>query len=181
MSSRKKPQVPHLTVVPDLNKFGFVLLPLEGKKPIVKRWNTLTATPDKLFVFEGRNIGILTGRPSGLTVLDIDVKDDGMTIWNNISTSYPAFNTPIATTPNGGIHIYFQYNKHLHSFSRFKLRDRNIGWDLLNDDRLVVAPPSIHPKTNKKYKWIVSPHSTKVAPMPKWLESYLINVKSISK
>ena len=168
-------KIPYLSVVPELTSYGFVALPLDGKKPIFKRWNKLEATPDRLYVFENYNIGVLTGLVSGITVLDIDVKDDGLDVWNSISSAYPEIVTPMVRTGSGGIHIYFQYNKKIHSFSRFKLRGRKIGWDLMNNDRLVVAPPSI---TTNKYEWIVSPKKVPLASMPWWLEEYLLNVKS---
>ena len=62
--------------------------------------------------------------------------------------------------------------------SKIILRGHNIGWDLLNDGRQVVAPPSIDINTKKKYKWIVSPSTTPCAIMPKWLEAYLTWAKS---
>lgn len=172
--------ISHLTVVPELTSYGFIVIPLDNKKPIFKRWNKITQTPERLFVFEGHNIGILTGQSSGITVLDIDIKDEGLKVWNNISMAYPEIMTPMSKTPSGGLHFYFRFNKKLHSFSRFKLRNRPIGWDLLNNDRLVVAPPSINTITKKKYKWIISPQKTPFAPMPQWLEDYLTNVKSFS-
>ena len=180
MPPKNKYDISYMKVVPELTNYGFVALPLIGKKPIYKRWNTLTKTPEKLFVFEGYNVGILTGKVSGITVLDIDIKQNGMKLWKSISTAYPEFTTPTVRTPTGGLHMYFRYNKNISSFSTFKLRDCSIGWDLLNNDRLVVAPPSIHPKTHQKYKWVVSPNTAKLSAMPNWLEQYLMNVKSLS-
>lgn len=171
--SKKESLIRYQELVPELNSFGFVVIPLDNKKPLFKRWNQLTKTPDKLYIFEGRNLGVLTGQASGITVLDIDVKDGGMVLWKNISLSYPEIITPISQTPSGGLHIYFRYNKNLHSFSKFKLRQKQIGWDLLNNDRQVVAPPSINPLTKKKYKWMVSPKDTPFSVMPDWLERYL--------
>lgn len=175
-TKKSKLVIPYLEVIPKLNSFGFVLIPLNEKKPTLKRWSHLKATPDHLYVFEKRNIGILTGQASNITVLDIDTKDEGLKVWKSLSSVYPEIVTPMVITPGGGLHIYFQYNKNLHSFSRFKLRGRSIGWDLLNNERQVVAPPSIINK--KKYKWIASPKTTIIEPMPKWLEEYILNVKS---
>ena len=176
--SKPKSKIPYLEVIPRLNGFGFVVIPLNDKKPILKQWNKLLKTPEHFYIFENRNIGILTGHVSGITVLDIDIKDDGLKIWSNISSSYPDIVTPMVKTPSGGIHLYFRYNKNLHSFSRFKLRGHSIGWDLLNNERQVVAPPSMNYITKKKYKWLLSPVTTSIESMPKWLEDYLMNAKS---
>lgn len=170
--------IPYLKVIPELSGFGLVMIPLYNKRPIFKQWNKLTHTPKQLEVFKGYNIGILTGQASGITVLDIDVKEGGLQMWNNLSAAYPEIITPIAKTASNGLHIYFRYNKKLHSFSRYTLRNKRIGWDLLNNDRQCVAPPSVILDSRKKYKWIVSPNEASFAPMPQWLEDYLLNVKS---
>ncbi len=164
-------------VVPELTSYGFVAIPLKGKRPFFSQWNKLTRTPDKLTVFDGYNIGILTGEASGITVLDVDKKDHGMKIWNSISSAYPEIITPMAYTASGGLHIYFRYNKKLRSFSRYDLRGKAIGWDLMNNDRLVVVPPSTITAKNK-YKWKASPAKVDFAKMPKWLEEYLLSVRS---
>lgn len=169
--------IPYSKVVPELSSYGFVVIPLKGKRPFFQQWNKLTHTPDKLTVFDGHNIGVLTGQASGITVLDIDIKDNGMKIWNSISAAYPEISTPIVRTASGGLHIYFRYNKKLRSFSRFNLRGKTIGWDLLNNDRQAVAPPSLI-TAKAKYKWKVSPTKVELAKMPKWLEDYLLSVRS---
>ena len=174
--AKKKEDNIYLSVVPELSTYGFVVMPLDGKRPILKAWNKLTHTPEKLYTFHGHNIGVLTGEASGITVLDIDLKDDGIKVWENISSSYPEIKTPMVMTASGGLHIYFQYNKKLHSFSRFNLRGKMIGWDLLNNDRQAVAPPSI--VNNNVYKWIITPKNVSFSQMPLWLEAYLLTMKS---
>jgi hypothetical protein len=164
-------------VVPELSGYGFVAIPLDDKRPILKNWNKLDKTPSRLYVFQNRNIGILTGRVSGITVLDIDIKNDGLELWTRLSSSYPEIKTPVVQSPSGGLHIYFRYNKKLHSFSRFTLRGKTIGWDLLNNDRQAVVPPSKNMTTGKEYKWLVSPEQCDFASMPQWLEDYLMKCK----
>lgn len=163
-----------------LNDYGFVVMPLEGKRPILKNWNHLQKTPERLFVFQNRNIGVLTGNISGITVLDIDVKNNGLGTWEHLSMSYPIFKTPMVKTPSGGLHLYFRYNKKIHSFSKFHLRGSTIGWDLLNNDRQVVAPPSFIDTPSKNYKWVITPEETDFIHMPQWLENYLLHCKSFS-
>ncbi len=161
-----------------LTRLHFVLMPLVGKRPIISNWNHLKSTPSDMKVFSERNVGVITGKISGITVLDIDVKEQGMAAWQRLSKSFPMIETPCVRTPSGGLHIYFKYNKKLKSFSRFSLRGNRIGWDLLNDDRQAVLPPSRIEK--KKYRWIISPETTQLSRMPKWLEDYLTNCKSFS-
>lgn len=160
-----------------LKGYRFVVMPLNGKVPILRRWNKLTHTPEQDYIFKDRNFGVVTGSISRITVLDIDVKDNGIKVWKNLSSSYPAIETPTVKTPSGGLHLYFEYTSTIPSFSRFELRGKKIGWDLLNNDRQVVAPPSV--VNDKKYKWIVSPEKVPFAPMPEWLETYLLTMKSV--
>jgi len=168
-------------IVLELTNYGLVVMPLDNKCPILKNWNKLEKTPSRLYIFQNRNIGILTGRISGITVLDIDMKNDGLTIWNNLSSAYPEIKTPMVRSPSGGLHIYFRYNKKLHSFSRFNLRGKPVGWDLLNNDRQAVVPPSKNPITKKAYTWIINPKECEFAPIPQWLEDYLLKCKSFDQ
>jgi Bifunctional DNA primase/polymerase, N-terminal len=168
----------YLTVVPRLSSLGLVVIPLEDKRPILQGWNRLEKTPERLYVFENRNLGILTGHVSGITILDIDVKDHGLETWMKISSVYPDIYTPTVRTSSGGLHIYFKYNKRLHSFSRFTLKGTKIGWDLLNNDRQAVVPPSKNSITKKAYEWVVSPFDVGFVNVPSWLEEYLLTCKS---
>lgn len=174
---KKNKQENNAAIIPKFISYGFVVMPLDGKKPILKNWNKLEKTPERLYIFENKNIGVLTGEASGITVLDIDLKDNGMKVWNCISSSYPEIITPMVHSPNGGLHIYFRYNKKLSSFSRFTLRGKKVGWDLLNNDRQAVVPPSVDKDSKKKYKWHISPDVAPIIEMPKWLEDYLIHAK----
>ena len=103
----------------------------------------------------------------------IDKKDNGMETWNRISSVYPPIHTPIVKTQSGGLHIYFRFNKKLHSFSRFTLRGKKIGWDLMNNNRQVVIPNS-----ENEYSWKVSIEDTPIAVMPNWLDEYLTRCKT---
>jgi len=162
--------------ISELTDFGFVIIPLEKKVPILKKWNQIKKTPEHRYLFEKHNIGALTGEVSGITLLDIDIKDDGMKQWKCLSSAYPEIHTPMVKSASGGIHIYFRYNNKLHSFSRFKLNGKYVGWDLLNNDRQAVVPPS--KIGSRRYSWVVSLHEAKLASMPKWLEDYLLLCKS---
>ncbi len=161
--------------IQDLISHGFVLMPLNERLPIIRHWHRLTDTPKNLNMFHSHNVGILTGKISGITILDIGSKSIGMKLWNNLSSCYPTVITPIAKTSSGKLHIYFKYNSKVHSSNNFKLRGSSIDWDLLNNDRYVIAPGStvkVNGKS-KDYKWMVSPHDASIVSMPQWLEEYL--------
>jgi hypothetical protein len=166
------PSISQTKALDEYKRRKFVVIPLNGKRPFFKNWSTLDHTPLDRSVFDHKNIGILTGRSSKITVLDVDSQDGGMTLWNKIRKLYPTILTPTVATPGHGVHIYFKYNPKLPSTSKLHLNGQTIGWDILNDGRQVVAPPSDH------YKWIQPFTDATLAKMPLWLEQYILLLKT---
>ena len=158
------------------HRHKFVCIPLNGKVPFYKRWTEISHTPKEPHTFDGHNIGILTGKISKLTVLDIDAQDQGVIIWNKIRKLYPEFTTPMVSTPNKGFHLYFKYNPKLPSTSKLHLDGQTIGWDVLNEGRQVTTVPSV--LYGKKYRWVHSLEDTPIIKMPQWLENYILLLKS---
>jgi hypothetical protein len=92
------------------------------------------------------NIGIVTGRVSGITVVDLDGKDAVEFARKN---NFPA--TPLVKTGRDfGFHEYYRYREGIRNFQK---RDDLPGIDLRGDGGYVIAPPSIH-WSGKRYKWI---------------------------
>lgn len=162
------PSEQQLSALLDYKRHKFIAIPLNGKRPFFKKWTQIDHIPHDLNVFNHKNIGILTGKASNLTVLDIDKQDQGVTHWNKLKKMYPEIITPMVITPNKGLHIYFKYNPKLSSTSKLHIAKQTIGWDILNDGRQVVAPPST------QYKWIHKLDTIPIAKMPKWLEQYIL-------
>lgn len=136
------------------------------KYPYLKNWQKITKSKT---IHEGENVGALTGKVSNITVIDIDKKDNGIITWNKLISCYPEFKTATVKTPFGGIHVYFKYNKKLKSSIKLKINNKLIGWDVLNDGKQAVLPPSV--VDGKKYKWIIR---EPIITMPKWLEEYIL-------
>ncbi len=89
------------------------------------------------------NIGIATGRASGLVVVDVDPRNGGM-------DSLPALRLPdtmTAQTGGGGYHFYFRANGQV--LPKRRLRP---GVDLQGEGAYVVAPPSAH--VQGVYAWL---------------------------
>lgn len=87
------------------------------------------------------NIGILTGRESGLAVLDVDPRNGGLESFAMLEDYYGRFPSTLKVlSGGGGFHLYFRYpNEGIRS--RANLYP---GLDLKADSGYVVAPPSIH-------------------------------------
>jgi archaellum biogenesis ATPase FlaH len=84
------------------------------------------------------NIGIVTGKISGITVVDIESGGK----WDD----YPV--TQTARTGGGGVHLYYRYAEGVQN----KARIRELT-DIRGNGGYVVAPPSAH-ASGKKYEWI---------------------------
>jgi hypothetical protein len=99
------------------------------------------------------NIGIATGRESGLLVVDLDGKNH-----------YPFPPTTVARTGKGQ-HIYLLHPPHaLRNHVRL-LPDL----DIRGQGALAVAPPSRH-ANGERYRW---QHWADLAPVPPWLLAHL--------
>lgn len=125
------------------------------------------------------NIGLLTGRKSGIFVLDIDIKADAEIPYNGEITfeimqeKYkcllgenftPLPRTLTAISGSGCHHLYFKYNLDLTSkTSQSKI---GLGLDIKSDDGYIVAPPSNH-KSGNKYQWFGV--NTPIEDAPDWL------------
>ena len=124
----------------------------------------------------GANIGLATGRASGVYVLDIDVKpdQDGFASLNGVEAEIGAApETLSAETGTGGRHLYFA--------AADVPADRRVtigqglkpGIDLRGDGGYVVLPPSCN--ASGAYRWVSSKGSGPAA--AGWLLRFLDAVK----
>jgi hypothetical protein len=155
--------------------FNLVSLPMSGKQILIPNWQKKTKTVHPSYI--NQNIGLLTGKVNGITVLDIDIKDNGMKLFSKLIKLHPDIKTPTVKSPNNGIHLYFQYNKILPNSNRILVDGERIGWDIKNDGSIITSPPSIYPGTDKRYKWVKgkSLNDLDIIAMPNWLEKYILD------
>lgn len=95
------------------------------------------------------NIGIATGKTSGLVVVDIDPRNgaDLAAFWRAADLDSVQLGTVITGTD--GRHLYFRYPAGVTVASRAHFVE---GIDLKADGGYVVAPPSVHPN-GVLYAW----------------------------
>jgi KaiC/GvpD/RAD55 family RecA-like ATPase len=155
-NTQPKEQSAHLAAALDYARQGIMVFPLEprGKKPLgrlapngvknatveeatIRRW--WTDTPDA-------NIGIATGRASGVTVVDVDGEEGEKALANILHGAEPL--TRQAKTGKGR-HLFFSY------IEGVKNSAGTLGakLDIRNDGGYVVAAPSIHP-SGHAYTWL---------------------------
>jgi putative DNA primase/helicase len=148
--------------------------PNKGKHPRTAQGSTdATTNEDTIRVwweydFPCSNVGIRTGKESGLVVLDVDPRHGGDESLRQLEAQHgPLPETPTVRTGGGGQHFYFQH-------PGFRVPSRSsvlgAGLDIRGDGGSVVAPPSLH-VSGGQYRWEPgkSPEQIQLAPLPAWL------------
>jgi hypothetical protein len=154
---------------------GWAVLPVvpKGKVPLT-RHGLLDATHDGDQVerwwrrWPQANVGIATGPPSGLLVVDLDGRE-GLGSWARLEARYGVAMTLEASTGGGGVHLLYGY-----------LQDADLGnsagrlgegIDTRGRGGYIIAPPSIHP-SGRRYAWTGSGDAP-IATTPAWLVELL--------
>lgn len=120
---------------------GFSIMPVGAdKRPLLKTWKpyqTKAAGESQIEKwweqFPNANIGVITGKVSGITVIDVDTYKGGK------ADQFPK--TFTVQTGNGGLHLYYKYSEGL-TISANAYPDMP-GIDIRNDGGYVVGPYSV--------------------------------------
>lgn len=122
---------------------GYSIIPVgKDKRPLLASWKEYQdrlPTEDEIkewyTKWPAANIGIVTGKVSGITVVDVDsYKENTATV-----AKFPK--TLTVKTGNGGFHLYYEYTPGL-TVSANAYSDLP-GVDIRSDGGFVVAPPSV--------------------------------------
>lgn len=101
------------------------------------------------------NIGLVTGKLSGLCVVDIDPRNGGTNDGLTITIS--------SRTGGGGRHYFYKYYPDLHCKNGLRA-----GVDFKTDGGYVVLPPSQHNSGNY-YEWVIPPGKIEFNTLPPWI------------
>lgn len=119
---------------------GWTIIPVgPHKKPLISWKAFQSERPTREQVenwwhdYPDANVGIVTGKVSGLTVIDIDT-DSGKAAFAKLVDG--DFKSPVVHTPKGGKHIYCQFHPFGNNCKAIE------GIDLRSEGGYVVAPPS---------------------------------------
>jgi len=143
-------------------------IPAGRKKPRIswESYQTERASEEKIHkwweIWPDANIGIVTGRVSGIVVVDADGAEGAATL-EEIGDDEP---TTTSRTGSGGTHQFYRSDEdgpELRNFGR-----RAPGLDFRGEGGFVVAPPSVHPNGNR-YEWILPPEQQPPAQVPGWV------------
>lgn len=144
---------------------GFSIIPVNiNKQPIIpyKKFYENRATKEEVESwferYENLQIGVLTGAISGITVVDIDIRNGGS------NKQYIDIITPTVQTGGGGWHYYYKYEKGIGSKP-----NAFPGIDIKSDKGFVMIPPSRSRKGI--YEWIHSIFDVPLVPLPEHILS----------
>lgn len=159
----------------------FVIFPCNADKtPCVRHWNKITYK-DTIELYskqelEFTNIGLQCGKESGVIVIDIDTKDNGMEYWQMLLNKHnysQDINTLITITSSLGKHYYFKYVESMDDWTSInkifsnKEQGEKVGIDLRTKNGYVIIPPSVHIKYNRVYTF--NDINKPIANIPSWL------------
>jgi len=148
-----------------INEFIKIPIKKNNKDPPLIGYKNIKCSADVKHNFKNCNVAYLTGKLSGITVIDVDLYKKGCNdIWNDLIKENGDINTLTTKTPSGGLHYYFKYNAAVHQTQNHK---DNI--DIRSDGGYIMSPPSSI--NGNAYKYI---NDSEPADMPEWLLNYLI-------
>lgn len=146
--------------------------PTPAKHPRVMRWQEVATTEEKQIREWWRqspsaNIGVATGKASGIVVIDVDTKSDGYASLLSLESEHGALpKTLTARTGSGGLHILFKYPDGAEIKNLQASKKLGSGLDVRGKGGFVVAAGSIHASGNR-YEWVDA--DAKIEEMPAWL------------
>ena len=164
---------------------GWRVIPIRPgeKRPGMDRWVEVATTDhDKIEDWWSRwsnfGVGVVTGSPSHLFVVDVDEHDPAMsgseTLADLEATYGPLPETVECHTGSGGRHLYFTAPVEIRNDAGKRLGP---GLDIRGEGGQVLAPPTIHPN-GREYVWELEhgPDDCGVAEAPGWLVRLLTAV-----
>ena len=116
-------------------------------------WKDATTDPKKIrtWKWQTANIGIATGRESGLLVINVDPRNHGLDSIKELQGKLGKLPPgPRVQTGGGGWHVYLR-----HPPGPVRKTSGMPGIDIKTDGGFVVAPPSAH-ISGDAYKWRVT-------------------------
>lgn len=114
--------------------------------------------------FPAANIGVACGEISGILVVDIDPKNDGMVSIKSLKSQGHTFPHTISVrTPSGGWHLYYAYAPGPKNSKSLLGK----GIDIRTTGGYVVAPPSVL-IGGQRYAWTAKPLGSSLPALPGW-------------
>ncbi|AYV86317.1 MAG: hypothetical protein Solumvirus4_15 [Solumvirus sp.] len=169
-SEGKSEKVDSKKIAEYVMKMGYVpiLLRVKSKIPVLPGWQK-TTKEKALGKFTNsvinNNVGIVTGESSGIIVIDVDNRENGIGKWKEQEQKYGEIKTYVVKTGSGGFHYYFKYDAKYSGCRKIGGK----GLDVKVNGGQVVAAGSIHPSGEI---YTVTRNFDVIA-IPEWVISYV--------
>ena len=144
---------------------GFVVVPANGKKPVLnwRKYQSIRPTETEVMAWWVRlpnaNIALVTGRISGVVVIDVDGASSEKL-------------TPTALVESSPKHYHYYY-AHPGGVVPCSASVMAPNIDVRGDGGIVILPPSVHynkrGRADGHYAWLVGPRDAGFAPLPQWI------------
>ena len=154
----------------------------QGKHP--RTWHGLSDASTDLETIKNwwskwpnANVGLITGKKSGIFVVDIDINKGGEYSLDDLQDSYGELSSTLtAITGSGGRHLIFNYPSDVKLKNSVSLIAP--GLDIKSDNGYIVAAPSSH-ISGGRYQW----HgvNTPIADAPDWLIALILLAEEEAK
>lgn len=157
---------------------------VDEKRPLVRfaEWWDSPAPGDLFDRFETPNIQIMTGRRWRLLVIDLDGPQAREWFYGR---GRPVPRTWATHSGGDGLHLWFRLAERssveLPKAFLWRGEGDHAAVERLCDRSLIVAPPSIHPKTGRRYRFLDKAHSPISLPQPAPCPAWILDLPPIEK
>jgi bifunctional DNA primase/polymerase-like protein len=130
-----------------------VLLRARSKKPLGKTWE-ITSDVHRVAAHldKGGNLGLLTHATTNLAVLDAD----NLPVWADMVEALGQPSTAWVETGRARLHYYVRWMEDLPP--KLTWKGEPVGEIQRGPGRqMIVCPPSVHPDTGIRYRWLCDP------------------------
>jgi Bifunctional DNA primase/polymerase, N-terminal len=156
---------------------------VDEKRPLCRfadYWEQL-APRDLFDRFASPNIQVMTGRHWRLMVIDLD-GPEAIAQWRTMGQTP---RTWITHSGGGGQHLWFRtpqgYRIAIPKAVLWRGQGEHSAIERLCDHSLVMVPPSLHPKTGQRYRFLDRDHSPARCPLPADCPGWIMNLEPIGQ
>lgn len=165
---------------------GFNPLPsrMDAKRPFVRfaQWWSEPAPDDLFDRHPTTNVQLMTGRRWRLLVIDLDGPEAREWFQHNHP---PVPRTWVTHSGGDGQHLWFRlpdrFPRELAKAVLWKGEGKHAAVERLCDRSLIMVPPSIHPGTGKRYRFLDRNHSPVRLGLPALCPAWILGLRPIEK
>lgn len=153
----------------------------DEKRPLIKfadKWEACLL-PSEFDRHETTCLQLMTGRAWGLLVIDLD-GPEAIERWKGMGRTP---RTWISHSGGGGRHVWFTIPKQGRPLPKailWKGEGKHEAIERLGDRSLVMAPPSIHPTTGRRYTWLDRDNSIYGCGMPAECPAWVLRLAPVA-